>query len=265
VNVSESNGGQGGIFLHSRLRQAQSPRSILILLAPLGTLCLERFGYSSEPFASQNGVLNQSRATAQKKHPVGMLFCTGGQGGIFLHSRLRQAQSPRSILILLAPLGTLCLERFGYSSEPFASQNGVLNQSRATAQKKTSRWDVVLYWWAGRDILTFSTSTSSVSEVDSHTPRSTRHFVPRTLRVFVRTLCFAKWGSQPIPCHSTKKTSRWDVVLYWWAGRDSNPRRHCQQIYSLPRLTASVPTHMWKLQISRVRLWRKYQMINESA
>jgi hypothetical protein len=29
----------------------------------------------------------------------------------------------------------------------------------------------------------------------------------------------------------------------WWAGRDSNPRRHRQQIYSLPPLTARPPTH----------------------
>ena len=30
-------------------------------------------------------------------------------------------------------------------------------------------------------------------------------------------------------------------VLMWWRGEDSNLRRHSQQIYSLPRLTASVP------------------------
>ena len=28
-----------------------------------------------------------------------------------------------------------------------------------------------------------------------------------------------------------------------WAGQDSNLRRHNQQIYSLPHLTALVPTH----------------------
>ncbi len=29
----------------------------------------------------------------------------------------------------------------------------------------------------------------------------------------------------------------------WWAGEDSNLRSHRQQIYSLPRLATSVPTH----------------------
>ena len=33
-------------------------------------------------------------------------------------------------------------------------------------------------------------------------------------------------------------------VFEWWAGMDSNHRRRCQRIYSPPRLTTSVPTHV---------------------
>ena len=41
----------------------------------------------------------------------------------------------------------------------------------------------------------------------------------------------------------------------WWAGRDSNPRRQSQQIYSLPRLTASVPTQICSRSYERVAKW----------
>ncbi len=45
----------------------------------------------------------------------------------------------------------------------------------------------------------------------------------------------------------------------WWAGKDSNLRRHSQQIYSLPRLTASVPTrsrHDGNHRFARPVKWR---------
>jgi hypothetical protein len=35
-------------------------------------------------------------------------------------------------------------------------------------------------------------------------------------------------------------------VLFLWAGLDLNQRRQSQQIYSLPQLTALVPTHVKK-------------------
>ncbi len=35
--------------------------------------------------------------------------------------------------------------------------------------------------------------------------------------------------------------------MWWWAGRDSNPRRQSHLVYSQIRLTASVPTHVYHL------------------
>ena len=34
---------------------------------------------------------------------------------------------------------------------------------------------------------------------------------------------------------------------FWWAGRDSNPRRQSQQVYSLLHLTALVPAQAFKV------------------
>ncbi len=40
-------------------------------------------------------------------------------------------------------------------------------------------------------------------------------------------------------------------VFKWWAGRDSNPRRRSQRIYSPPHLTTLVPTHKKRIENSR--------------
>lgn len=59
-----------------------------------------------------------------------------------------------------------------------------------------------------------------------------------TARTDVRTLL-------PVPTKlkASAQTS-WTEAFKWWAEKDSNLRRHSQQIYSLPRLTAPESTRI---------------------